>query len=141
MTIRVLVVDDSIVLRRLVADALACDPQFEVVGIAQNGRVALDRIAALDPDAVVMDIEMPEMNGIEAVRTLRRTHPRLPVVMLSTLTERGASAALAALAAGASDHVAKPSNVGSIAESQSGIRQQLIPKLKALVAADTGGAA
>jgi two-component system chemotaxis response regulator CheB len=141
MPMRVLVVDDSIVLRRLVIDALCRDPEIEVVGTAQNGRVALDKIAALDPDAVVMDIGMPEMNGIDAVRALRRTHPRLPVVMLSTLTERGASAALEALAAGASDHVAKPSNVGSIAGSQSGMRDQLIPKLKALVAADTGGAA
>jgi two-component system chemotaxis response regulator CheB len=141
MPMRVLVVDDSIVLRRLVIDALCRDPEIEVVGTAQNGRVALDKIAALDPDAVVMDIGMPEMNGIDAVRAIRRTHPRLPVVMLSTLTERGASAALEALAAGASDHVAKPSNVGSIAGSQSGMRDQLIPKLKALVAADTGGAA
>jgi two-component system chemotaxis response regulator CheB len=78
---------------------------------------------------------MPVMNGIEAVRALRRTHPRLPVVMFSTLTERGASATLDALAAGATDYVTKPSNVGSILESQSSIRQQLIPKLKALTAA------
>ena len=139
--VRVLVVDDSIVLRRLVIDALSVDPQFEVVGIAPNGRVALDKIAALDPDAVVLDIEMPEMNGIEAVTALRQTHPRLPVVMLSTLTERGAAAARAALAAGASCVVAKPSNVGSILAGQSAIREQLIPKLKALVAQHTGGPA
>jgi two-component system, chemotaxis family, protein-glutamate methylesterase/glutaminase len=75
---------------------------------------------------------MPIMNGIEAVRALRRTNPRLPVVMFSTLTERGASATLDALAAGASDYVTKPSNVGSFAESQANIREQLIPKLKAL---------
>jgi two-component system chemotaxis response regulator CheB len=130
--VRVLVVDDSIVIRRLVKDALASDPQIEVVGIAQNGRIALDKIAQLKPDAVTMDIEMPEMNGIEAVRALRRTNPRLPVVMFSTLTERGASATLDALAAGASDYVTKPSNVGSFAESQNNIREQLIPKLKAL---------
>ena len=141
MTIRVLVVDDSIVLRRLVIDALSTDPQFEVVGIAPNGRVALDKITALDPDAVVLDIEMPEMNGIETVRALRSTHPRLPVVMLSTLTERGAAAARDALAAGADDVVAKPSNVGSILASQSAIREQLIPKLKALVVQHSGGAA
>jgi two-component system chemotaxis response regulator CheB len=130
--VRVLVVDDSIVIRRLVKDALSADPQIEVVGIAQNGRIALDKIAQLKPDAVTMDIEMPEMNGIEAVRALRRTNPRLPVVMFSTLTERGASATLDALAAGASDYVTKPSNVGSFAESQNSIREQLIPKLKAL---------
>jgi two-component system chemotaxis response regulator CheB len=130
--VRVLVVDDSMVIRRLVTEALASDPQIEVVGIAQNGRIALEKIASLKPDAVTMDIEMPEMNGIETVRALRRTHPRLPVVMFSTLTERGASATLDALAAGASDYVTKPSNVGSFAESQHNIREQLIPKLKAL---------
>ncbi len=130
--VRVLVVDDSVVIRRLVTEALATDPQIEVVGIAANGRIALEKIALLKPDAVTMDIEMPEMNGIEAVRALRRTNPRLPVVMFSTLTERGASATLDALAAGASDYVTKPSNVGSFAESQHNIREQLIPRLKAL---------
>jgi two-component system chemotaxis response regulator CheB len=130
--IRVLVVDDSLVIRRLVTEALASDPQIEVVGIAQNGRVAVERVKELHPDAVTMDIEMPVMNGIDAVRALRRTHPRLPVVMFSTLTERGASATLDALAAGASDYVTKPSNVGSFSESQQNIRDQLIPKLKAL---------
>jgi two-component system chemotaxis response regulator CheB len=130
--LRVLVVDDSVVIRRLVTEALAADPQIEVVGIAQNGQIAVDRVKELNPDAVTMDIEMPVMNGIEAVRMLRRTHPRLPIVMFSTLTERGASATLDALAAGASDYVTKPSNVGSFAESQQNIRDQLIPKLKAL---------
>jgi two-component system, chemotaxis family, protein-glutamate methylesterase/glutaminase len=130
--IRVLVVDDSVVIRRLVTDALAEDPQIEVVGIASNGKIALEKIAQLKPDAVTMDIEMPVMNGIEAVRQLRRRNPRLPVVMFSTLTERGASATLDALGAGASDYVTKPSNVGSFAESQQNIRDQLIPKLKAL---------
>jgi two-component system chemotaxis response regulator CheB len=130
--IRVLIVDDSVVIRKLVTEALAADPAIEVVGIAQNGRVAVDRVKELNPDAVTMDIEMPVMNGIEAVRSLRRTHPRLPIVMFSTLTERGASATLDALAAGASDYVTKPSNVGSFAESQQNIREQLIPKLKAL---------
>jgi two-component system chemotaxis response regulator CheB len=141
--IRVLVVDDSVVIRRLVTDALAADPQIEVVGIAPNGRVALERVKQLAPDAVTMDIEMPDMNGIEAVRAIRRTHPRLPIVMFSTLTERGASATLDALAAGASDYVTKPSNVGSFAESQANIRDQLIPKLKALTGtrrAAAGGA-
>jgi two-component system chemotaxis response regulator CheB len=130
--IRVLVVDDSLVIRRLVVDALGGDPDIEIVGQAPNGKIALEKVAALEPDAVTMDIEMPEMNGIEAVRALRRTHPRLPIVMFSTLTERGAAATLDALAAGASDYVTKPSNVGSFADSQRNVREQLIPKIKAL---------
>jgi two-component system chemotaxis response regulator CheB len=130
--IRVLVVDDSVVICRLVTDALAADPDIEVVGIAQNGRVAIERVEELRPDAVTMDIEMPEMNGIEAVQALRRTHPRLPIVMFSTLTERGASATLDALAAGASDYVAKPAELGRVVENQQSIRDQLIPRLKAL---------
>jgi two-component system, chemotaxis family, protein-glutamate methylesterase/glutaminase len=130
--IRVLVVDDSLVIRRLVVDTLGSDPDVEVVGQAPNGKIALEKVAALGPDAVTMDIEMPEMNGIDAVRALRRTHPGLPVVVLSTLTERGAAATLDALAAGASDYVTKPSNVGSFADTQRNVREQLIPKIKAL---------
>jgi two-component system chemotaxis response regulator CheB len=130
--IRVLVVDDSVVIRRIVTDLLAADPGIEVAGVAQNGRIALTKVAELKPDIVTMDIEMPEMNGIQAVRELRRSNPRLPIIMFSTLTERGGSATLEALASGASDYVTKPSNTGSIAQSQQNIREQLIPKIKAL---------
>lgn len=130
--IRVLVVDDSGVIRRVVTEALASDPAIEVIGSAVDGRTAVDKVAKLKPDAVTMDIEMPNMNGIEAVRAIRKTQPRLPIVMFSTLTERGASATLDALAAGASDYVTKPSNTGSFEQSKTNIRDQLIPKLKAL---------
>ena len=92
--IRVLIVDDSAVIRKLVTEALTADPQIEVIGSAQNGQLAVERVARLKPDAVTMDIEMPVMNGIDAVRVIRRTNPRLPIVMFSTLTERGASATL-----------------------------------------------
>jgi two-component system chemotaxis response regulator CheB len=130
--IKVLVVDDSTVIRRVVTEALAADPSIEVVGAAVNGKQAVEQAAALKPDAITMDIEMPEMNGIDAVRAIRRTQPRLPIVMFSTLTERGASATLDALAAGASDYVTKPSNSASFEQSKRNIRDQLIPKLKAL---------
>ncbi len=132
--IRVLVVDDSAVIRRLVCDALSEDPEIEVVGQAKNGKVGVERAVELQPDAVTMDVEMPVMNGVEAVRALRRLQPRLPIVMFSTQTERGASATLDAHAAGASDYVTKPSNVASFAESQRNVREQLVPKLKALAA-------
>jgi two-component system chemotaxis response regulator CheB len=130
--IRVLVVDDSVVVRRLIVDALSDVPGVEVVGTAANGLLAQSRIDHLKPDAVTMDIEMPQMNGIEAVRELRKRHPRLPVIMFSTLSAAGASATLEALAAGATDYVTKPSNVGSIAESVAAVRDQLVPKIRML---------
>ncbi|MGQ7295881.1 protein-glutamate methylesterase/protein-glutamine glutaminase [Quadrisphaera sp. KR29] len=130
--IRVLVVDDSVVVRKIVTDCLSGDPQVEVVGTASNGRLALAKIAALRPDAVTMDIEMPEMDGIQAVREIRKTERRLPIIMFSTLTDRGAAATLEALTAGASDYVTKPANVGSVQASMAQVREQLLPKLLAL---------
>ena len=130
--ISVLVVDDSVVVRRLVVDALSGGADIHVVGTAANGRLAQGKIDQLRPDVVTMDIEMPEMNGIEAVRELRKRHPRLPVIMFSTLTERGASATLDALSAGANDYVTKPANVGSVGQSMESVREQLIPRIKAL---------
>lgn len=131
--IRVLVVDDSVVIRKLMTEALKDAEGIEVVGTAVNGRAALGRVEQMRPDLVTMDIEMPEMNGIEAVRELRRTGNRLPIVMFSTLTERGAAATLDALAAGASDYVTKPSNTGSLGESMRRVREELVPLIKALV--------
>ncbi|WP_426246006.1 protein-glutamate methylesterase/protein-glutamine glutaminase [Nocardioides sp. LHG3406-4] len=132
--IRVLVVDDSVVIRRLVTDLLQDDPDIEVVGTAVNGRAALGKVDLLEPDLVTMDIEMPEMNGIEAVRALRASGSKVPIIMFSTLTEQGAVATLDALAAGASDYVAKPANVGSVSRSMDQVREALIPRIKSLVA-------
>src|SRR5919199_3146492 len=132
-----MVVDDSVVVRKIVTDVLSEDPAIEVVGTAVNGKTALAKLDQLRPDLVTMDIEMPEMNGIEAVRGIRggaggREHSRVPIIMFSTLTERGATATLDALAAGANDYVTKPANVGSVAASMDSVREQLIPKIKAL---------
>lgn len=131
-TIKVLVVDDSIVVRRIVSDALAADPGIEVVGVAQNGSIALHKVAALKPDLITMDIEMPVMNGIEAVEALRSRGVRTPIIMFSTLTSHGASATLDALAAGATDYVTKPTHVADPSEAIDVIKDQLLPKIKGL---------
>jgi two-component system chemotaxis response regulator CheB len=105
-----------------------------VVGTAPNGRIAMTKIEQLRPDLVTLDIEMPVMNGLETLRAIRGLYPRLPVIMFSTLTAAGATATLDALAAGASDYVTKPANVGSIAESIRSVREQIIPRIHALCA-------
>ena len=130
--IRVLVVDDSVVVRRLVSDMLATDPEVEVVGTASNGRLALARLDQLNPDVVTMDVEMPEMDGLATLRELRKTRPRLPVIMFSTLTERGAAATLDALALGANDYVTKPSGMSSTESAGRWLLDQLLPRVKAL---------
>ncbi|HEX5484068.1 MAG TPA: chemotaxis response regulator protein-glutamate methylesterase [Terriglobia bacterium] len=130
--IRILIVDDSVVIRKLLTDALAADPLLEIAGIAANGRIALSKIPQVNPDLVTLDIEMPEMNGLEALAELRKTYPRLPVIMFSTVTERGAAATLDALALGANDYVTKPANVGGLDTALKRVREDLIPKIKTL---------
>jgi two-component system, chemotaxis family, protein-glutamate methylesterase/glutaminase len=130
--IAVLVVDDSVVVRRLVTTALSVDPDIEVVGTASSGRLCLDKIAQLNPDLVTLDIEMPDMDGLETLKELRRRHPKLPVIMFSSLTERGAAITLDALTFGANDYVCKPARVSSPDEAMANVRDQLIPKIKAL---------
>jgi two-component system chemotaxis response regulator CheB len=128
--IRVLVVDDSVVIRRLVCHALEEDPGIEVVGVAANGRIALSRLTQLVPDVITLDIEMPEMDGLDMLRELRRQDRATPVVMFSTMTERGAAATFDALSLGADDYVTKASNAGSLDVSLGNLRHELIPKLR-----------
>lgn len=130
--IRVLICDDSIVIRRLITDVLKTDPEIEVVGAAVNGKNALDKLRMLKPDIMTLDVEMPVMDGLQTLVEVRKVDKKLPIIMFSTLTERGAGATLDALERGASDYVTKPANVGSVSESMEAVRSQLIPKIKSL---------
>src|SRR5208283_5689834 len=119
-----------VVIRRLVTHALEQEPALEVVGAASNGAIALQRIPQLSPDVLTLDIEMPEMGGLEMLRRVRRDYPQLRVIMFSTLTERGAAITLEALTLGADDYVAKVSNEGSLDRSMDRLRQEMLPKIK-----------
>ncbi|OUW16753.1 MAG: chemotaxis response regulator protein-glutamate methylesterase [Opitutales bacterium TMED158] len=129
--IRVLVVDDAVVIRRMVSEVLDADPNFEVVGVASNGKIAVQKVTQVNPDAITLDVEMPEMNGLETVKAIRKTHPKLPIIMFSTLTEKGGWATLEALSEGANDYVTKPANVGNVTEGLERLKKDMIPKLKA----------
>ncbi len=133
--IRVLIIDDSSVVRRMLRSALEADAEIEVVGEAPNGRDGLARIAECDPEAVVCDVEMPEMSGIETVQELRRRWPELPVVMFASPNRESAHVTLEALHAGANDFVTKPSAAAGTAMSavMEQLRNDLGGKLKALV--------
>ena len=129
---KVLVVDDAMLIRRLVTDVLASDPSIDVVGEAANGRIALQKIAQLTPDLVTLDVEMPELNGLQTLKEIRKTHPRLPVIMFSSVTERGAADTLEALHYGASDYVTKPASAAGKESAQQRIREDLVPKIRSL---------
>src|SRR5581483_765906 len=135
--IRVLVVDDSVVVRKIVCEALDSGPDIIVAGTAATGSIALSKIPQLSPDVVTLDVEMPGLNGIETLKEIRRLYPKLPVIMFSTLTERGAAVTLEALSAGASDYVTKPSNSASLSASIADVRQQLIDKIILLARRNT----
>ena len=130
--IRVLVVDDSSVVRRVVTEELTAQPDLEVAGSAATGRIALDMMTRTNPDLIILDIEMPEMDGLTALTHLRQSHPRTPVIMFSSLTELGAAATLEALSRGASDFFAKPAGPGGLEAARLVIRAELIPAIRAL---------
>jgi two-component system chemotaxis response regulator CheB len=123
---RVLVVDDSAFMRKMVSDLIEEDSRFIVVAAAKNGLEAIGKTKELKPDVVTMDVEMPVMNGLQALRSIMREHP-VPVVMLSSLTEEGAKETIEALALGAIDFVQKPS--GPISLDIRKVGEQLREKL------------
>src|SRR5215467_681909 len=132
MPMRVLVVDDSAFMRRVIGDAIASQPDMELIGVAHNGLDALLKVEQLQPDVVTLDVEMPEMDGLTALRHLMARYPR-PVVMLSTQTQEGAATTLRALSMGAVDFVPKPS--GSISLDFHRVREDLLRKVRIAVSA------
>jgi len=133
-TINVLVIDDSVVVRRFLSELISADPELACAGIAPNGRIGLTKIEQIRPDLVILDVEMPEMDGLQSLVEIRRRWPRLPVIMYSSLTQRGARATLDALELGAHEYVTKPGGGGgSPAEVQDRVRADLVSKIKALV--------
>ena len=127
--IRVMVCDDSAIMRRLIKTALQLEPSMNVVCEAKHGRDAIDQLEDACPDIIVMDIEMPVMDGVEAVREIRRRDSSLPIIMFSSLTGRGAAASLDAIAVGATDFATKPTGAGHIQQALESLRRDLIPKL------------
>jgi two-component system chemotaxis response regulator CheB len=130
--VRVVVIDDSVVIRRVLTDMLAADPGVEVVGTASNGKLGLDKVRATRPDIITLDIEMPVMDGLATLPLLRAEFPQLPVIMFSTLTTHGGAATLDALALGATDYLTKPESLGGREQAIAAIKADLLPKLKVL---------
>src|ERR1035437_3080745 len=129
---RILIVDDSAVMRSLLRSVVSAGAGLEVGGTAADGESALSAIETLRPDLVLLDVEMPVMDGLVTLRKLRERGHRMPVIMCSSLTQRGAKVTIEALAGGASDYVAKPAGQASREAAIKALAQDLIPKIHAL---------
>jgi two-component system chemotaxis response regulator CheB len=135
---RVMVVDDSVVVRGLIARALESDPEIEVVASVSNGQQAVSAVGRYKVDVVVLDIEMPKMDGMAALPLLLKVDPRLKVIMISTPSRRSADLSLRALAEGAADYVTKPSTTRDLVSARD-FQRDLVDKVKALAATRRGG--
>ncbi|NLY42481.1 MAG: chemotaxis response regulator protein-glutamate methylesterase [Clostridiaceae bacterium] len=127
MAIRVIVVDDSAFMRKIISDVLNSDKDIQVIYAASNGKEALEKIKQYSPDVVTLDVEMPTMDGLECLRHIMKEHP-LPVIMISSLTSEGAEATIKALELGAIDFIAKPLNFFNINSDR--FREEMIRKIK-----------
>jgi two-component system chemotaxis response regulator CheB len=132
--IRILIVDDSAVMRSLLRTVLSSETGYDVIGTASDGNSALAAVDALRPDLILLDVEMPVMDGLATLRKLRERGHKIPVIMCSSLTQRGARVTIEALANGASDYVAKPSGQSGPAEASRTLARELLPKIAALTA-------
>ena len=130
--IKVLIVDDSVLARRMISTALEDEPDINVVGTAVNGANAITKLDRLDPDIVIMDLEMPEMDGIEALKAIKKSRPDIAVLMFSSLVDQVSDKMVQALEFGAEDYIAKPSGVQDVEEARFLIRASLVPKIIAI---------
>lgn len=130
-SVRVLVIDDSVVARRVVAHAIDAEPGLVLAGTAPNGRAAIDKLDLLRPDVLVLDLDMPVMDGFETLAAVRHSHPHLPVIVYSHLTRAGAAATLDALALGATGFALKPRADG-IGMAEDMVRAELLPLIAAV---------
>ena len=129
--LKVLVVDDSAMYRKIVQDVLEAFPNVEIVGTAQNGKIALSKAAVLKPDLLTLDIEMPEMDGLEVLEHLKKEVPDAVAIVFSAYTTEGARITLRALELGAFDFIPKPSS-GNLEENRERFKFEIAPMLEAL---------
>ena len=128
--LKILIVDDTAIFRKIIKDILIEIPDVEVVGVAQNGNIALKKLSSLKPDLLILDIEMPEMNGIEVLKYLRNKDIDIGAVMLSSLTQTGSAITIKALELGAFDFIAKPQG-NNLEENKQAVKNSITPILKA----------
>ncbi len=128
--IRILVADDSSVTRRIVTESISAEQDLEIVGAATDGNEAVAFFKAQSPDVVMLDVDMPNLNGIGALKAIRALNDSVPIIMFSTLTVKGGEATLDALSAGATDYAAKPTGVGHLDKAIQYLRSEVIPKLR-----------
>jgi len=129
---RVLVVDDSCLYQRLLSDVINAHENLDVVGVAANGKVALEMVSSTRPDLITLDILMPEMDGIQTLIELRKSWPEVKTLMVSSLTSEGSDAALDALALGAGEYATKPASGGGIGTIRGDLTADVIPKIESL---------
>lgn len=134
MKVRTLIADDSVVYRSQIKMALEGIPKVEVIGVAANGKIALEKIASYTPDLLVLDLEMPEVDGLKVLETLKKQNSKLKVLVFSSVSKRGAEITMEALRMGASDFITKPGAESTEENMQPSerIRSLMAPKIEAL---------
>jgi two-component system chemotaxis response regulator CheB len=136
---RILIVDDSAVMRALLRSVVGTDKRLEVAGTASDGASALRVVESIRPDLILLDVEMPVMDGLQTLKQMKARGARIPVIVCSSLTQRGAKVTIEALASGAADYVAKPSGQPSRDAAVHALAQDLVPKILALTGSHESG--